>query len=53
MVLKKGTINAFENVKYKSGGLQVRVHLIEIVLTSQPKHMLWVLKKIVSMRHFF
>ena len=37
----------------KFTGLQIRKHMKIIFLISQLKHMLWVLKRTVSMRRFF
>ena len=39
---------------YSNSGLQIRVHTRKLFFfIPQPKHMLWVLKRTVSMRRFF
>ena len=51
---KSGTTVTAEIQGYVSSFIQTRVCIWELFfLISQPKHMLWVLKRTVSMRWFF
>ena len=43
----------FSNFFISSTGLQIRVRIVKLFLIYHPKHMLWVLKRTVSMRRFF